>query len=354
MASDADRESKTEEATEQRVREEKRKGNTPFSRELATAASLAGTLVAVGFFVAGAMSGMAALLQPLIEAPGDWRFESGADALALLGGLAVAVTVLLMAPLSVLVVVGIGASFLQGMPRLALSRIAFDRTRISPVAGLRRLLGAHGWTELARSVAKLSIVFVVAWLAAKGSVSDLLAALSMPPEQAPALLLRLTLRLLWVLSALVVILAVADLAWSRFSWRRRIRMTKQEIKEEHRNTEGDPIFKSRMRALARARSRRRMLAAVPRATLVVANPTHYAVALRYVRGDGGAPLVLAKGRDLVALKIRSIAEQHGIAVVEDKALARSLHDSVEVDQMIPPEFYKAIAEIIIFLNARRS
>ena len=109
-----------------------------------------------------------------------------------------------------------------------------------------------------------------------------------------------------------------------------------------------------MRSLARDRARRRMMAAVPKATVVIANPTHYAVALRYVREESGAPLVIAKGQDLIALKIRQIAEENGVPVVEDKLLARSLYESVEVDKMIPPEFYKAVAEIILFLMARGS
>jgi flagellar biosynthetic protein FlhB len=117
--------------------------------------------------------------------------------------------------------------------------------------------------------------------------------------------------------------------------------------------DGDPILKARMRSLARDRSRRRMMTNVPRATLVIANPTHYAVALRYVREETGAPIVVAKGQDLIALRIRQIAEENGIPVIEDKPLARSLYDSVQVDRMIPPEFYKAVAEIVLFLMVRK-
>lgn len=129
-------------------------------------------------------------------------------------------------------------------------------------------------------------------------------------------------------------------------------MTRQEVKDELKQMQGDPVLKARMRSLARDRSRRRMIAAVPKATVVIANPTHYAVALRYVREESGAPMVIAKGQDLIALKIRQTAEEHGIPVVEDKLLARSLYESVEVDKLIPPEFYKAVAEIILFLMVR--
>jgi len=131
-------------------------------------------------------------------------------------------------------------------------------------------------------------------------------------------------------------------------------MTRQEVKDEMKQVDGDPIVKARLRSLARDRLRKRMIAAVPRATVVISNPTHYAVALRYVREEGGAPLVVAKGRDLIALKIREVAATHGIPVVENKSLAQALYRSVEVDRMIPPEFYKAVAEIIFFLFARQA
>lgn len=127
-------------------------------------------------------------------------------------------------------------------------------------------------------------------------------------------------------------------------------MTRQEVKEELKQIEGDPLMKSRMRSLALDRRRRSMIASVAKATLVVANPTHYAIALRYVREEGGAPRVLAKGKDIIALRIRQVAEEHDIPVMEDKALARSLYNSVEVDRMIPPEFYRAVAQLIHFLQ----
>src|SRR5262249_15260262 len=135
-------------------------------------------------------------------------------------------------------------------------------------------------------------------------------------------------------------------------WRRELRMTRQELKDEHKQADGDPIVKARLRSLARDRARKRMIARVPQATVIIANPTHYAIALRYVRTENHAPLVVAKGQDLIALKIREIAEKHGIPVVEDKLLARSLYDKVQIDQLIPPEFYRAVANVILYLMSR--
>jgi flagellar biosynthetic protein FlhB len=130
-------------------------------------------------------------------------------------------------------------------------------------------------------------------------------------------------------------------------------MSKHEVKEELRQAEGDRMIKARLRSLRLDRSRKRMLSAVPRATMIVVNPTHYAVALRYVRAEGGAPMVLAKGADFIALKIRSIAEEHAIPVVEDQPLARSLYAAVDVDRPIPAEFYRAVAEIVHLIQQRK-
>ena len=129
-------------------------------------------------------------------------------------------------------------------------------------------------------------------------------------------------------------------------------MSRHEIREEHRQAEGDPLVRARLRSIALDRARRRMIANVSRATLVVTNPTHFAVALRYTREEGGAPLVVAKGQDLIALKIRESARAHDIPIVENKPLARALYEQVEVDRMIPSEFYRAVAEILNTLNAR--
>ena len=151
----------------------------------------------------------------------------------------------------------------------------------------------------------------------------------------------------------MALIAGVDLLWTRFHWMQELRMTKQEVKDEHKQAEGDPILKSRMRSLARDRARQRMMASVPRATLVIANPTHFSIALRYVREETAAPIVVAKGQDLVALKIREVAEEHGIPIFEDVTLARSMFKQVSVDSMIPPQFYQAVAELIRIIQGNR-
>jgi len=152
----------------------------------------------------------------------------------------------------------------------------------------------------------------------------------------------------------ITAIAAFDLAWSRIHWRQELRMTRQEVKDELKQSEGDPLVKSRLRSLGRDRARRRMINTVPTATLIVANPTHFSVALRYKPDQDAAPIVVAKGQDLIALKIREIAAQHSIPIFEDVPLARALYKQVNVDQMIAPEFYKAVAELIRVINARHA
>ncbi len=177
-------------------------------------------------------------------------------------------------------------------------------------------------------------------------------AMFVDPSQLPELILTIAIRLVSAISIATIMIVAGDLVWARLRWQRSLRMSVQDIKDERKQSEGDPTVKARLRSLAQDRSRNRMLAAVPRATVVIANPTHFAVALRYEPSEGPAPLVVAKGQDLIALRIRAIAEENGIAVIEDKPLARSLYDAVQVDQTIPAEFYRAVAQILFFLFAR--
>jgi flagellar biosynthetic protein FlhB len=157
------------------------------------------------------------------------------------------------------------------------------------------------------------------------------------------------LRLAFGVVVITTVLALADYLYQRISFRRSMRMTKEEVKEEYRQQEGDPHIKSKLRQLRAERARRRMMAAVPEAAVVVTNPTHFAVALKYEMGAMGAPRVVAKGADLVAQRIREVAKAHGVPLVENPPLARALYATVELDHEIPAEHYKAVAEVISFV-----
>ena len=354
MADGADKESKTEEPTERKIRDAHDKGNIPYSREAATLASLLGILIVTSFVLVGAVVHVNSTLRRLIDNPGGWSLESRVDAIHLMQGIGIEAAHLLLPVVIVLGVAGILSSVVQNAPRLVLHRIKPELSRVSLGKGWTRIFGARGQVEFLKSIFKLSAVSILGVMVLRGAHSDMVNSIFMEPTALPGLVLAMASRLVATIAVAAVVLVAVDIVWSRVSWQRDLRMTRQEVKDELKQSDGDPIVKARLRSLARDRMRKRMLSAVPRATVVIANPTHFAVALRYVREEGGAPLVLAKGQDLIALKIREIAAQHAIPIVEDKALARSLYKAVEVDRMIPPEFYKAVAQIIIYVTGRQA
>ncbi|KQT86009.1 flagellar biosynthesis protein FlhB [Aurantimonas sp. Leaf443] len=352
MADNAEKDSKTEEATEKRVRDTIEKGNLPHSREAPILASLLAGFAFLAFQVRGVAGGFASDLRSTFENPNQWSIENGADALRFLQTVALQAGTFLAPATGLFLVAGILASVLQNPPQINIERVRPKYSNISLVQGWSRLFGVRGFTEFGKALFKFAgVTIIVGWLLG-GELHTTMNTMFSDPAQLPETLLTLAMQLLAAVSVATIVLVAADLLFSRFHWRRDLRMTKQEIKDEHKQSEGDPAIKARQRQIARERTRKRMMSEVPKATLVIANPTHYAIALRYVREEGGAPVVVAKGTDLVALKIREIAEANDVPVIEDKLLARSMYDHVQIDQMIPPQFFKAVAELIYFLHTR--
>jgi len=289
-----------------------------------------------------------------IDDPTGWRLDQAGDAFEL-GKTVVASCARFLAPTVILIMAfGVAGSVLQNPPRLVLTRIMPDLSRLSIRGGVTRLFGPRGWTEFLKSLLKLGMVAFTVAAILSGQRYALVSAIFVDAADLPTRLVSLCAKTIASVMAAVLFIAGADLAWARIHWRRDQRMSKQDLKDEIKQSEGDRMMKARLRSLRLDRSRRRMLTAVPRATMVVANPTHYAVALRYVRAEGGAPMVLAKGADLIALRIREIAEEHSIPIIEDKPLARALYDAVNIDSAIPAEFYRAIAELVHLIQSKRS
>ena len=352
MAEQPDKESKTEEATPRRIEDAIQKGNTPVSREVAQFASILAIAACVPIVAHAFGANLLASLTALLARPYDFRLSAGADAVLLLATVGSAATAVLALPLAVLMIFGIAVSVLQNPLRMVGERIKPQASRLSPTKGFTRIFGTQGRVEFLKSCFKLTILSTCAIYFLLKHKSDLVNAILLEPAALPQALAGQMLNVLIAVGISLAGIVAADLVWSRIKWRMDLRMSKQEVKDEHKQNEGDPLVRAKRLSLARDRARRRMLTAVPKATLVIANPTHYAVALRYISGDSGAPMVVAKGLDNIALKIREIAEANDIPVIEDKALARSLYAAVSLDRPIPPEFYKAVAEIILYLMSR--
>jgi len=352
MAEGADKESQTEEPTEKRIRDTVEKGNLPVSREAPILASLLAAMAVAAFQARDHVARLAEDLRVLFENPTQWPLGSGTDALGFLHLVTLQSARFVLPATGFFVVAGILASLLQNPPQINMQRIQPKWSNVSPTQGWSRMFGRRGWTEFGKALFKASAVTVIVGWILSSDLAVLLETMFSDPLLLPETILAMSMRLLSAVAIATIVLVAADLLFSRILWKRDLRMSKQEIKDEHKQSEGDPMVKARQRQIARERNKRRMMSAVPRATLVIANPTHYAIALRYVREEGGAPVVVAKGTDLVALRIREIAETNGVPVVEDKLLARSMYDHVQIDQMIPPQFFKAVAEVIYYLQSR--
>jgi flagellar biosynthetic protein FlhB len=353
MADHADREAKTEQASPRRVEEALKKGNTPFSREVGTVASLLAVGLLLPIVAADVAHNLVPGLAMFLDRPSDFKLETSQDIIALAWLVGTSTAASIWPAFLGLVLVGVIASGLQNAPRIVLRRIKPDASRLSMAKGLQRVLGAQGRVEFTKALLKIVVVCLACYLIARTGPERILTYSLMSHTDLPSALIAEVAALFFVIGLIATTLAAADMVWTRFKWQLDLRMSRHELKEEQRQAEGDPLVRARQRSLARDRARRRMMAAVPRATLVVANPTHYAVAMRYVHGESATPLVLAKGVDHIALRIREIAASHGIPVVEDRALAKSMYQSVKADRPIPPEFYRAIAEIILLLMSRR-
>ena len=222
-------------------------------------------------------------------------------------------------------------------------------SRISPMSGLKRLFSSSSLAEFVRGLIKLTGVGTIAYVIGTDEAMAILGSVELDAEGLLALTGHLATRLLTAIAAFTAALAVLDYVWQRHSFMGQMRMTRQEVLDEHKRNEGDPIIKQRLRSLRLARARRRMMADVPKATVVVTNPIHFAVALRYDPSEAPAPVVVAKGADRIAAKIREIATANNVSLVENPPLARLLHASVEVGQPIPPAHYRAVAEIIGYI-----
>jgi len=352
MSDTDDKDSKTEAPSDKKVRDAIEKGNIPFSKEAPMFASILGILLVLAFAARSATKGVTEKLSLFVNRPEDFRLETGADAAALIHAVALEVGQFLVPTILILAGCSLAASILQNVPSIVAERIRPQWNRISLVGGWKRIFGRQGLVEFLKSLFKFGTVSLVCLLLLKSEQYKVLNAMLSDPSLLPELMLTMAMRLVSAIAIATIVLVAADLLWARFKWHSDLKMTKQEVKEEYKQMEGDPMVKARMRSLAQDRTRKRMLAAVPKATFVIANPTHFAIALRYERSEAAAPIVVAKGKDLIALKIREIAEASGIPVIEDKPLARSMYDHVEIDRMIPPDFYKAVAQILFYILTR--
>ncbi len=346
MAEDDDEDSKTEDPTEKKLRDALEKGNVPTSREAPLFATALGFYMYAVFFLPDAIVRLGQSLKDIFERPDQWYLGTAVDVVSLFTHLAWEIGAFVAPMMIIVILLGVSANVAQHMPYFVLDRIRPQLNRISLFAGWKRIFSTQGLVEFGKSIFKIVVISVIMVFALRSDYFAVIDTMFSDPQVIFVKFSEILNKMMIIIVLSTALLAAVDVFWTRYHWYEQLRMTKQEVKEEYRQAQGDPIVKARQRSIARDRARKRMIASVPRATLVITNPTHYAVALRYVREENEAPMVIAKGQDLVALKIREIAQENNIPIFEDPPLARSMFAQVSVDSVIPSIFYKAVAELV--------
>ena len=345
MADEKDKSTQREEPTQKRLAEAQEHGDVVKSTEVSTFVVLAGGTLAIAVFGRSAAESLSNVMRTFLEQPDQFTISSG-DMQQLFRGLLSHLATILIPFFVLMMAAGLGGNLIQHRPVFTFERIKPDFSKLSLGAGLKRMFGIEGLMNLGKGLLKIAIVGAAVWTQVWPERNTLESVLEQSPGGVAGDMSHLLFKVLIAALAALAVIAGADYFLQRFRFMQRNRMSKQEIKEEFRQTEGDPAVKAKIRQIRNERSRRRMIAAVPEATVVIMNPTHFAVALKYESGKMAAPVCVAKGVDALALRIREVAEDHDVPVVENPPLARALHASVEVDQAIPAEHYKAVAQVI--------
>jgi flagellar biosynthetic protein FlhB len=336
---------KTEEPTQKRLREAHEKGQIAKSQEVGHWFMILAFAITVGYLAPGMAEGMTEALHGFVAQPHAVAMDAPGlrDRLVEAAGL---LALALVPPLALAMAAAVTAGLIQSGFVFSFEPMRPKLDKISPASGLRRLFSARALAEFVKGIVKLTIVAAVVGLLLWPERRLIPSVVSMELPQFLALMQSLGFRVLLAVLAVMTVIAGLDFLFQKHQHNKQLRMSRQEVKDEFKQTEGDPMIKARLRQIRVERARQRMMAAIPEADVVVANPTHFAVALRYEVGSSGAPKVTAKGLDSLALRIRERAEECDVPVVENPPLARALYDGVELGQEIPPEHYKAVAEII--------
>jgi flagellar biosynthetic protein FlhB len=354
MAEDSE-EDKTEEPSARKLQQAREEGNVPKSAELPQALSLIGACALIALKGPDICQTLAVDLLPFIAHPEQFvgALDGGDGGLAIARDLGLAVLPVMIMILGVTMVLGVAGNVLQTGFMFVPKKLQPDFSKLNLLEGLKRMFGVDSYIQFGKTLLKLIVTAFIVYVVMRSRVADVLVL-----SRASPLLILPYAREAFVALALAVCIflfvgAGADYMIQRFRFMQKMKMSKQELKEEFKQQEGDPHVKAKLRQLRFEKSRRRMMANVAKATVVVTNPTHYAVALQYEQGEMAAPVCVAKGMDEVALKIREEAGKHEVPIVEDPPLARALYASVELDEIIPQEHFAAVAKVISFILTRR-
>ncbi len=351
MAEEQDDHDKSEDPTQKRLDDALERGDVAKSQEVSTWFIVAGGTLVLITFSGGMGSSLQATLAGLIA--NSYRVRADGYGLTLLATqISKEVLAALAIPLLLLALAALVGNIIQHRLVWSTESLKPKFSKISPIAGLGRLFSKQAIANFVKGLLKLGIIGAAITLVLWPERDRLEGMVRTDPAALFALSKSLSLQMLGAVVALLALIAGADFLFQYRQWYQKQKMSMREMKEEFKQTEGDPAIKARIRRIRETKMRSRMMAAVPSATVIITNPTHFAVALKYERGDS-APVCVAKGMDAIALKMREVAKDHNVPIVENPPLARTLHATVQIDQEIPPEHYKAVAEVIGYVMRLR-
>jgi len=345
--------SKTEAPSEKKLKKSREKGDVPITKETGQILSNIAMLVLVTILAPRELPVLAGHLGMLLETAPVLAIGAGhegiADLMGQISGPLFGVLTFMAKVMGLFLVAALIGALAQGPFVFSAERIRIKPSKVNPLQGVKRILGMQNLVEFLKNLTKLSILIAVTLWLLHGFMEEILPGGLIAPEMLMSVIGDRAGTIMSWIAGLMLPVVLADYMWKRISYFRKQRMSFKEVKDEHKESEGDPLIKSRREQTRRRRIRQLIRKTVPTATLVVTNPTHFAVALRYERGVDKAPVCVAKGADLLAHKIREIAHDNEVPVIESRALARALFAKVEVDEVIPELHWGAVAELVAFV-----
>lgn len=351
MAEEPDLEDKTEDPSQKRLDDALEKGNVVKSQEVNTWFIIAGATLVLMIFSGGMGKDLTSTMRGLIANSAIISMD-GPALPRLFEKIGIELLAALAVPFLILMLAAVAGNVVQHRLVWSTESLSPKFSKISPLAGMKRLFSKQSLANFVKGLIKLAIIGTVMVVLLWPDRDRMEGLVTMDPAALLPFTSAISLKVMGAVVALLAIVAAADFLFQYRSWYGKLKMSLQELKEEYKQTQGDPFIKGKLRQLRQMRMKQRMSAAVPKASVIITNPTHYAVALQYERGMD-APVCVAKGVDAMALQIRKIATEHNVPIVENVPLARALHASVEVDETIPPEHYKAVAEVIGYVMKLR-
>lgn len=347
MSEDADPDSKTEDPTGKRLDEAAQRGNVPKSQEIGYWFTFLGASIVLWMMAEGLSRRIMGATLVFFEQPHLIQIDpSHLTRMAL--DMMMEISMALAPVLGIFVIFSLASSFIQNPPRFTPEKLMPDFAKLNPMAGLKRLFSVMTVVEFGKNLIKITIIGIILFTILMPEMDELETLIDLDLTVILPLCAKIVLKLLGALLGIMFVVAVADYIYQRYNVMQQLRMTKQEVKDEYKQSEGDPHIKAKLRQLRMQRVRGRMMAAVPEASVVVTNPTHYAVALKYDVNKDDAPTVVAKGTDLIAKRIREIAAENKVPIVENPPLARVLFKT-EIDHPVPVEHFRAVAEVISYV-----